>query len=74
MAIDWYDHRNKLRPDMVFRLYDGDVVMLDRSVPGDATQWYAAVWSDYSKGWGYEDYTVEPGDLVEQLPDGWSGE
>lgn len=63
----WYDNRHKLRPGMVFRIYDDDVVMLDRTVPGDGTRWYAATWNAYSNGWTYDDFTVEPGDLVKYL-------
>jgi hypothetical protein len=46
---------------MIFKDYDGDFVKLDREVPGDATQWYVAAWSDGS--WGYYDRRIEPGDL-----------
>ena len=58
---DWYECRNQLRPGMVFRDLEGDLVMLDRTVPGDATQWYVAVWT--GRGWCYDDNTIEPGDL-----------
>ena len=64
---DWYDRRDELESDMVFRDYQGDLVKLDRQVPGDATQWYVA---DFSNGsWAYYDSTIEPGDLVERVPD-----
>jgi hypothetical protein len=59
--VDWYERRHELRPDMIFKDYDGDFVKLDREVPGDATQWYVAAWSDGS--WGYYDRRIEPGDL-----------
>lgn len=67
--IDWYDNRRALRPDMIFRTHDG-IVMLDRRVPGDGTQWYVADWSN---GWSYYDSTLEPGELLERLPDDWNG-
>jgi len=57
---DWYEHRRELRPGMVFRTKQGEIVMLDRTVPGDGTKWYVADWSN---GWSYYDGTLEPGDL-----------
>lgn len=66
---DWYERRHELRPDMIFRTHDG-VVMLDRRVPGDGTQWYVADWFN---GWSYEDSTIEPGELGEQLAHDWKG-
>lgn len=62
---DWYEHRDELRPEMVFRTEAGDTVKLDRSVPGDGTKWYVANWSLGS--WAYYDSTVEPGDLAELI-------
>lgn len=62
---DWYERRNELQPDMVFTDYEGDIVKLDRRVPGDGTQWYAGVWANGS--WTYDDHTVEPGDLVTKI-------
>lgn len=64
---DWYDRRHELEPGMVFRDCQGDLVKLDRQVPGDATKWYVADWSHGS--WGHYDGTVEPGDLVERADD-----
>lgn len=75
MAKDWYQYSSDLRPDMVFHAYDGGLVMLDRRVPGDGTQWYVANWCPpierddvdpiYRTGhWSYDDSTIEPGDLV----------
>jgi len=64
---DWYDRRHELRPDMVFRDHLGDLVKLDRTVPGDGTKWYVADWS--GRSWSYEDGTIEPGDLVERVDD-----
>lgn len=72
-AVDraYAPRRADLRVDQVFRTWDGQVVRLDRSVPGDATKWYVADWWN---GWAYQDSTVEPGDLVERLADDYSGE
>lgn len=65
--IDWYERRDELRPDMVFRDYEGDVVRLYRRVEGDATQWHV---EELRNGaWSYEESTIEPGDLREQIED-----
>jgi hypothetical protein len=64
-AIDWYERRHELAPEQVFRSYDGSVVKLDRTVPGDGTKWYVADW--LHGGWSHEDSTIEPGDLVERV-------
>lgn len=64
--IDWYERRDELEEGMIFRCADGDLVKLDRRVPGDGTRWYVADWSGY---WRYEDGTIEPGDLVEEIND-----
>ncbi len=63
----WYDRRHELKPDMVFRDYLGDLVKLDRRVPGDGTKWYVAGWT--GKSWCYDDGEVEPGDLRTQEAD-----
>ncbi len=68
--IDWYERRDDLRPDMVFRNREGSEVKLDRRVPGDGTKWYVADWWN---GWSYMDSTIEPGDLVDLLPDDYAG-
>ena len=65
-TVDWYDRRDELRQDMVFRTYAGDIVRLDRTVPGDGTRWYVEDWTGY---WAHESSTIEPGDLAEYLPD-----
>ena len=62
---DWYERRNELEGGMVFRDYEGDLVMLDRRVPGDATQWYVARMC--GGAWSYEDSIIEPGDLRERV-------
>lgn len=62
MSADWYERRHELRTGQVFRLRDGSLVMLDRSVPGDGSKWYVADF-DLSGNWSYMDSTVEPGDL-----------
>lgn len=64
----WYTNRHALQPGMTFRDRQGDLVQLDRRVPGDGTQWYALVWCN--NHWSCEDHTIEPGDLTGQpLPD-----
>ena len=65
---DWYERRHELQMGQVFSLHDGDVVKLDRTVPGDGTQWYVADWCD---GWSYLDSKIEPGELKERLSDDW---
>lgn len=57
----WYTNRHELRQGMVFIDYAGDVVRLDRGVPGDGTRWYVDSWYGY---WAHDDSTAEPGDLV----------
>ena len=59
--IDWYERRNELQEDQVFRDFEGDLVKLDRRVPGDGTKWYVAVM--WGGSWAYMDDTIEPGDL-----------
>jgi hypothetical protein len=61
--MDWYSRRNELEPDMIFLDYEGYLVKLDRSVPGDASAWYVADWS--MGHWIYDDNKIEPGDLCE---------
>jgi hypothetical protein len=68
--IDWYERRDELEADQVFITQAGEIVKLDRRVPGDGTRWYVADWSN---GWAYYDSTIEPGDLSERLPDNYSG-
>jgi hypothetical protein len=62
---DWYAHRDELEPGQVFRDFEGDLVMLDRTVPGDGTQWYVAIQCNGS--WSYDDTIIEPGDLRERI-------
>lgn len=69
--IDWYERRDELWPGMVFRLHDGDVIRLDRRVPGDGTRWYVDDWG--GENWSGWDSTAEPGDLCERLPDDYAG-
>ena len=66
-AIDWYDRRDELRPDQVFTDFEGDLLKLDRGVPGDGTDWYAAVWCNGH--WSYEDCRIHPSDLRERVAD-----
>jgi len=63
----WYDRRDELREGMVFTTHAGELVKLDRRVPGDGTQWYVADWSQTS--WAYYDATLEPGELFQQVED-----
>jgi hypothetical protein len=76
---DWYERRHELDPGQVFRTQHGEIVKLDRGVPGDGTRWYVQSWlrsvsrdgrswSD-DHHWSCEDNTIEPGDLKERLPD-----
>lgn len=63
----WYHYRSKLRGGMIFKTENGNTVRLDRSVPGDGTQWYVDRWFN---DWFSENATIEPGDLRGQpLPE-----
>lgn len=78
MATDeWYDRRDELQSGQVFSSCFG-VVKLDRQVPGDGTKWYVADWSPSqihpNGSWAHYDSTIEPGDLITQLPDNYAGE
>lgn len=80
--IDWYEYRNDLVSGMIFRLQGGDYVKLDRTVPGDATQWYVQSWyhgypnvKGYERGhWSCDDNIIEPSDLVELMPRDWESD
>lgn len=61
--VDWYARRHELEPDMVFRDFQGDLVMLDRRTPGDGSRWN--VLTDYRGSWVDDGATIEPGDLRE---------
>ena len=65
MAIDWYERRDELKPDQVFCTHDGNIVKLDRRVPGDGTKWYVLDW--YNGHWSCCDSTIEPGDLADRI-------
>lgn len=39
---DWYERRDELEEGMVFTTGGGELVKLDREVPGDATKWFVA--------------------------------
>jgi len=54
-----------MEPEQIFQLCDGSLVKLDRRVPGDGTKWYVADWC--RDHWSYEDSTIEPGDLIEEI-------
>lgn len=60
---NWYENRHELECGQVFRDYEGDLVKLDRPVPGDGTRWYAATW--WNGSWAYMDHEIEPSDLRE---------
>jgi hypothetical protein len=61
--------RDELKPDQVWKDYEGDILRTNRSVPGDGSAWYCDIWSDYGKCWLAEDHTVEPSDLIERVAD-----
>ena len=65
MLKDWYENRHELWPDQTFKTKYGELVKLDRRVPGDGTKWYVATW--YNGSWSYEDSTAEPSDLEEMI-------
>jgi hypothetical protein len=64
--VDWYERRDELEPDQVFTTHDGGKVKLDRRVPGDGTDWYAATW--WGGSWAYMDSRLHPSELCERLP------
>ena len=68
---DWYEQRHELREGQVFRMYDGSVVKMDRTVPGDGSAWYVADW--WGESWAYMDTRIEPGDLKDRLADDYKG-
>ena len=62
---DWYERRDELDPEMVFKTHEGQIVKLDHRVPGDATQWRVATW--YGDHWSYDETMIEPGDLADRV-------
>lgn len=64
---DFYELRHTLEPEQTFVDFQGGLVKLDRSVPGDGSRWYVADW--ISGSWAYMDSTIEPGDLVARAAD-----
>lgn len=56
-----------LQSGMVFEDTDGDLVLLDRPVAGDAHQWFVAV--RWGESWAYMDDIVEATNLVERRGD-----
>lgn len=64
--IDWYERCHELLPGQIFITHNGEIVQLDRRVPGDGTDWYVADWWN---GWSYMDSRIHPGDLAEQFDD-----
>lgn len=79
--IDWYERRNELEPEQVFRSCYG-IVKLDHRMPGDGTDWVVQTWyagrpgvPGYERGhWSYDEASIHPGDLTERLPDDFSGD
>jgi len=65
----WHEHRNELREGQAFRDNQGDIVRLVGRVPGDGSKWRVDDWNNYTNAFHDEDGTLEPGDLVERLPD-----
>jgi hypothetical protein len=59
----WYKNRDKLTPGMAFETVCGDIVELDRSVPGDGSKWYVLDYDRSRKTLAAWDNTVEPGEL-----------
>jgi len=68
----WYENRHLLQSGMIFELEDGDVVQLDRPVPGDGTDWYVLDrtdgWGGRDGGWAAYDTRIHPTDLRQLLP------
>lgn len=62
---NWYERRDELESGQIFLDENDKRVMLDRPVPGDATQWYVATW--WNESWAYVDAIIEPGDLKELI-------
>jgi len=62
---DWYDRRDELRSGQIFRDQAGEIVQLDRTVPGDGTDWYVLEWDN---GWFAYDRRIHPSELAEMLP------
>lgn len=81
--IDWYERSHELEPEQVFRLEGNSVVKLDHRKPGDGSAWIVATWhKGFLAGatykacaphWSYQEDTIEPGDLIERLPNNWEG-
>lgn len=73
MEIDdyWYENKNLLKEGMVFRTHYNDIVMLDRRVPGDGTDWFVIdrVGEGGEAYWSKEDSAIHPGDLIERIVD-----
>lgn len=57
----YYDDWADLKPGMVVEDIEGDILKLDRRVPGDGTDWYCAIWMN--DHFSYEDLRVHPADI-----------
>ena len=62
----WYHNPQLLDVDGIVVLNDDDVVQLVRRVPGDGTQWEAAVWNGQT--WIFDGFVLEPGDISHKHP------
>lgn len=68
----FYENKEDLQHGMVFEASEDRVVMLDRPIPGDGTDWYVlSVDDDIYRGdstqWSAYDDTIHPTDLRKQL-------
>lgn len=69
MKVDWYEQRDRLEADMVFRTTTDDIVRLRDRDFGDGSRWFVDDWIATRSDWYNEGNTVEPSDLVEQVED-----
>lgn len=65
MTIDWYERCDELEEAQIYLTHSGDIVKLDRRVPGDGTDWYVADWT--GRNFSYTDTRLHPGELSERL-------
>lgn len=59
------EQREPLEEGQVFICQEGYLVLLDRRVPGDGTNWYVADW--WNGSWSYMDSTIHPTDLQKRV-------
>lgn len=65
-GADWYERCDELEEGQIFSTLAGEIVRLDRRVPGDGTDRYVADWWN---GWSYMDSKIHPGDLFQRFDD-----